>query len=72
MQKPLRINGEKKQYDPEKTVKELKKDIGAENSHTLFYNDGTGEHPLSEKDKLRHIPDRANITKNPVGDGLTG
>ena len=59
--KTLRVNGQEQEHSADKTIRELKKDIGIPSNDAVVYNDGKEERVLGDKDRVEHMPDGSSV-----------
>lgn len=65
MGRQLRINGQLEDHEEDKTVKQLKTELGIPANDTLTYNDGTDTYPLADTDTAGEIPEASTIASLP-------
>jgi hypothetical protein len=69
MGKRIRIQGTPEEHEENKRISELKQENGWPDTDTVMFNDGNGSHVLSDRDRVKDIPDEANVSTQ-VGKGV--
>lgn len=65
MGKQLRINGQLEEHEEDKTMKELKQELGLPADEMLTYADDTDTYQLADYDTVGDIPARSTVASLP-------
>ena len=72
MGRRLQINGEPEEHEEDKTVAELKDELGIPEEDTLTYDDGNSTYDLHDQETVGDIPEDSTIAPFPDSGRLFG
>lgn len=72
MGKEIRIKGELEDHAEDKTMRELKQEAGFPEDDVIIYDKGDGATIMSDKDRVRNLPEGAAVSSQPDRGKLFG
>ena len=66
MGRRIRIRGETQEHEEDKTIQQLKHEVGWPKNDVVVYDDGEGTVILSDYDHVKDIPEDATASSQPA------